>query len=57
VRRFEERTDDDWLLGQVGVELMLNLNRKHEKPAGAIEIAATKPLDQVVDDLLRLVTM
>jgi hypothetical protein len=53
-RRLQERSDDDWPLGQQGVELMLRLNRIGEKPAGAIELDATQPLDQVVDELLRL---
>jgi len=53
-RRLEERTDDDWPLGQEGVELMLRLNRSDEKPAGAIDVDATQPLHQVVDELLRL---
>src|SRR5918999_670014 len=53
-RRLEERTDDDWQLGQEGVELMLTLNRSDEKPAGAIDVDATQPLHQVVDELLRL---
>jgi gluconate kinase len=53
-RRLLERTDDDWPLGQEGVELMLELNRSEERPAGAIEIDATQPLYRVVDDLLRL---
>ena len=53
-RRLEERTDGDWPLGQEGVELMLELNRSDEGPAGAIDIDATQPLHQVVDDLLRL---
>ena len=54
-RRLQERTDDDWPLGQEGVELMLELNRSDERPAGAIDIDATQPLNQVVDELLRLV--
>ena len=54
-RRLGARTDDDWPLGQGGVELMLELNRSGERPAGAIDIDATKPLDQVVDELLRFV--
>jgi hypothetical protein len=33
---------------------MLRLNRSDEKPAGAIDVDATQPLDQVVDELLRL---
>ena len=53
-RRLEERTDDDWPLGQQGVELMLTLNRSDEKPAGAIDVDATQPLHQVVNELLRL---
>ena len=36
------------------LELMLRLNRSDEKPAGAIDVDATQPLDQVVDELLRL---
>jgi len=35
---------------------MLELNRSDEKPAGAIDIDATQPLEQVVDELLRLAT-
>jgi gluconate kinase len=53
-RRLQERTDHDWPLGQEGVELMLELNRSDERPAGAIDIDATQPLNQVVDELLRL---
>ena len=55
-RRLQERTDDDWPLGQEGVELMLRLNQSDEKPAGAIDVDAAQPLDQVVDELLRLAT-
>ena len=54
-RRLQERTDDDWPLGQEGVELMLELNRGDVSPAGAIDIDATQPLKQVVDELLRIV--
>lgn len=53
-RRLETRTFDDWPLGPDGVELMLGLNRSGEKPTGAIDIDATRPLSQVVDDVLRL---
>lgn len=53
-RRLEPRTADDWPLGQAGVELMIELNRRGERPAGAIDVNATRPLDQVVDELLRL---
>ena len=53
-RRLESRTQDDWSNGQEGVELMLELNRSGGGPAGAIDIDATQPLHQVVDDLLHL---
>jgi len=53
-RRLEARTDDDWPLGQDGVELMLELNRSDEGPPGAIDVDATQPLNQVVDELLDL---
>jgi gluconate kinase len=53
-RRLEARTEDDWPLGQEGVELMLELNRADEGPAGAIDVDATQALSQVVDELLRL---
>jgi hypothetical protein len=53
-RRLEARTDDDWPLGDEGVELMLQLNRSDKGPAGAIDVDATQPLNQVVDELLRL---
>ena len=53
-RRLEGRTDDDWPHGQDGVELMLELNRSDEGPAGAIEVDATRALNEVVDELLRL---
>jgi len=56
-RRLQERTDDDWPLGQEGVELMLELNRSDEGPAGAIDVDATQPLNQVVDEVLRLATV
>ena len=54
LRRLQERTDDDWPLGKEGVELMLTLNPSGEKPAGAIDVDATQPVDQVVDEVLRL---
>ena len=53
-RRLEARTDDDWPLGQDGVELMLELNRSDEGPPGAIDVDATRTLDQVVDEVLRV---
>jgi hypothetical protein len=36
------------------VERMLELNRSNERPAGAIDVDATQPLNDVVDELLRL---
>jgi hypothetical protein len=36
------------------VEHVLTLNRSDEKPAGAIDVDATQPLNQVVDEVLRL---
>jgi hypothetical protein len=53
-RRLERRTADDWSLGPEGVELMLELNRRGERPAGAIDVDATRPLAEVVDELLEL---
>lgn len=53
-RRLEGRTDDDWPLGAAGVELMLALNREGRRFTGAIDVDATRPLDEVVDQLLRL---
>jgi hypothetical protein len=52
--RLGARADNDWPLGPEGVELMLALNRSDEGPAGAIDIDATRPLSQVVDEVLRL---
>jgi hypothetical protein len=53
-RRLEARTEDDWSLGQVGVDLMLGLNRTDEGPVGATQVDATQPLDVVVDEILRV---
>ena len=53
-RRLRDRTDNTFGKQPWELELMLKLNRRDEKPAGAIDIDATKPLDQVVDELLRL---
>ena len=53
-RRLQERTNNDFGKQPEEVELMLKLNRSDEKPAGAIDVDATRPLDQVVDELLRL---
>jgi len=53
-RRLEERTNNDFGKQPEELELMLTLNRRDEKPAGAIDVDATRPLRQVVDELLRL---
>lgn len=53
-RRLEARTEDDWPLGQAGVQLMLELNQSDEGPAGGTDLDATQPLNKVVDEILRL---
>lgn len=53
-RRLGKRTAEDWPLGQQGVDLMIELNRKGERLAGAIDIDANRPLEIVVEELLRL---
>jgi gluconate kinase len=53
-RRLQERTNNDYGKELEEVELMLRLNRSDEKPAGAIDVDATQPLDRVVDEVLRL---
>jgi gluconate kinase len=52
--RLQERTNNTFGKQPWELELMLELNRSDEKPAGAIDIDATQPLDDVVDELLRL---
>ena len=52
--RLGRRTEADWALGQEGVELALAANRSGERTAGAIDVDATRPLEQVVDEVLRL---
>jgi gluconate kinase len=53
-RRLQARTNNEFGKEPEELELMLRLNRSDEKPAGAIDVDATRPLDQVVDELLRL---
>ena len=53
-RRLQARTNNDFGKEPKEVELMLRLNRRDEKPAGAIDVDGTQPLDHVVDELLRL---
>ena len=52
--RLRERTNNDFGKQLEELELMLRLNRSDEKPAGAFDVDATQPLDQVVDEVLRL---
>jgi hypothetical protein len=52
-RRLQERTNNDFGKRPEELELTLALNRSGTKPAGSIDIDATQPLDQVVDELLR----
>jgi hypothetical protein len=33
---------------------MVELNRSDQGPAGAIDVDATRPIDQVVDEVIRL---
>jgi hypothetical protein len=53
-RRLRERTNNDFGKEPEELELMLALNRSDAKPAGAVDIDATQPLRQVVEELLRL---
>ena len=55
-RRLQGRTAEDWDLGPEAIEYMLGLNRDDDGPPGAIQIDATRPLDNVVDEILRLAT-
>jgi hypothetical protein len=54
MRRLADRTNNDFGKTPEEVQLMLALNRKGEKPAGAIDIDANKPLKEVVDEILGL---
>jgi gluconate kinase len=53
-RRLRERTNNDYGKQPEELELMLRLNRSDEKSAGAIDVDATRPLDEVVAEVLRL---
>ena len=53
-RRLQERTNNEFGEQPEEVELMLRLNRSDEKPTGSIDVDATRPLHQVVDELLLL---
>jgi len=50
--RLKERTNNEFGKKPEEVRLMLALNRRDEKPAGAIDIDATNPLKNVVDEIL-----
>lgn len=54
MRRLADRTNNDFGKTPEEIELMLALNRKDEKPAGAIDIDANKPIKEVVDEILGL---
>jgi hypothetical protein len=54
MRRLADHANNDFGKIPEEVQLMLALNRKGEKPAGAIDIDATKPLREVVDEILGL---
>lgn len=51
-RRLEERTNNEFGKKPEEIRLMLALNRRDEKPVGAIDIDASKPLKYVVDEIL-----
>jgi len=53
-RRLEDRTNNDFGKRPEELEGMLERNRRDERPAGAVDVDATRPLHQVVDQLLRL---
>jgi hypothetical protein len=53
-RRLQERTDNEFGKQPEDVEIMLKLNPRDEKPGRAIDVDATQPLNEVVDELLRL---
>jgi hypothetical protein len=53
-RRLRERTNNDFGKRAEELELMLALNRTDDRLAGAIDVDATQPLRQVIDDVLRL---
>jgi hypothetical protein len=52
--RLAKRTEADWSLGREGVERALASNEAGAKTPGAIDIDATRPLAEVVDEVLRL---
>jgi gluconate kinase len=54
MRRLADRTNNDFGKKPEEVQLMVALNREGEKPAGAIDIDASKPLKEVVDEILGL---
>jgi len=53
-RRLQERTNNDFGKQPEEAELMLRRNRSDEKPAGAIDVDGTQPLERVVEEVLRL---
>jgi broad-specificity NMP kinase len=53
-RRLAERTNNDFGKDPEELALVLRLNSSGERLAGAIDVDATRPLEQVVDEVLRL---
>lgn len=51
-KRLKDRTNNDFGKKAEEFNLMLELNRKNEKPKNAIDIDATRPLEEVVDTIL-----
>ena len=52
--RLGKRTEADWSLRQDGVALSPASNRNGEKTPGSVDVDATRPVSQVVDEVLRL---
>lgn len=53
-QRLRDRTNNDFGKDPAELELMLTLNRLGERPHGAIDIDASRSVDEVVDEILRL---
>ena len=51
-RRLLGRTNNDFGKKPEEIQLMIELNRTGDKPAGAIDINANQELNQVVDEIL-----
>lgn len=54
LRRMDERPDDEWGAKQSERDLLVRLHRtKEDNPKDGIVIDATKPLERVVDEIIR----